>query len=82
MYPANKCISVLSSLPNPLSVENNGSANLVGGLTSGGLVETGGVDGNTSGRLDTGSESLGVTKGEDTGVVDLGLDKGSVVLCM
>lgn len=62
MYPANKCIFVLSSLLNPLSVENNGSADFVGGLTSGGLVKTGGVDGKTSRSLNARSESLGVTE--------------------
>jgi len=51
----------------------------VGGLTGGGVVESGGVESETPRDLDTGSESLGVTEAEDTSVVDLGLDESSVV---
>jgi len=51
----------------------------VGGLTGGGVVESGGVESETPRDLDTGSESLGVTEAEDTSVVDLGLDEGGVV---
>jgi len=51
----------------------------VGGLTGGGVVESGGVESETPRDLDTGSESLGVTEAEDTSVVDLGLDESGVV---
>jgi len=41
------------------------------------LVELGSVNGGTDGSLDTGAESLSVTKANNTSVGDLGLDEGS-----
>ena len=51
----------------------------MGGLSSGGVVDSGGVEGKTESGLDARSEGLGVAEAENTRVVDLGLDERGVV---
>jgi len=62
-----------------LSLEDEVSANLVGGASGVDLVQLLSVESETEGSLNTGTEGLGVAESKDTMVVDLGLDEASSV---